>query len=146
MKIENVKLPSVHTAQVEVRLGNGTVVTIRELSWPDAMSLYTKLLGQWREVVDPAGNLVVSAEKLVEILAVNAELASWLAIKGSGRDDTWLQERSLGDVLDVAVETAVLNVGIIVNRIKNVSGRLKGLFAPAGEAQPPTPTGTSNAS
>jgi hypothetical protein len=126
--------PSVHNPVRSVPLRTGAV-DITELSWPDAQHLYRKLTGQMKDVMDGEGNLTISTGKVVAMITENVELGTWLVLKSTGKDEAWLNERSLSEVFDVATEAAVLNIGIIVERIKNAQGRLKGLMTPTQPAQ-----------
>lgn len=121
---------STHTPTVEVPLRSGKI-EIHELAWPDAMSLYKKLMAQSQSLLDEKGQLALDAQKLVSAIAENIELGTWLVLKCTRRDEKWLSERSLSEVLDVATEAATLNIGIIVDRIKNGGSRLRAIMAGA---------------
>ena len=127
---------SVHTkSSVMVSLAGGDTIEVRELAWPDALELYNKLLGQAKDLLDEKGQFNLQPEKIVGALTENIGLGQWLVKKATGKDDAWLKERSLSDVLDIATEAAVLNVGIIVTRIKNAKSRLQALASAGGEVK-----------
>lgn len=87
--------------------------------------------------MDEQGQLVLNAGAVISAIQENVELGAWLVQKATGRDNSWLQQRSLSEVLDVATEAAVLNVGIIVERIKNARSRLSRCAGMAGEDKTP---------
>ncbi|HEV2207303.1 MAG TPA: hypothetical protein VG167_00895 [Verrucomicrobiae bacterium] len=123
---------SVHNPSVTVQIGGGSqVVEVRELVWPDALSLYSRLMAQAKEFLDEKGQFDLKPEKIVAALSENIELGTWLVLKSTGRDEAWLQSLSLSAVLDLATEAAVLNIGIIVERVKKAKGRLAGLVGGA---------------
>lgn len=121
-------------AQSSVATSEGEVA-IRELSWPDALELYNRLMSQTRAFMDDKGQLVLTAGAIINAIQENIELGQWLVQKATGKDESWLQQRHLSEVLDVATEAAVLNVGIIVERIKNARSRLSRCAGMAGEDQ-----------
>jgi hypothetical protein len=130
------KSTSVHNPAHSVPLREGSVI-ITELSWPDAMNVYQKLMAQSKSFMDETGALKLDAAAVITAISENVILGQWLVLKSTGKDEAWLLERSLSEVLDIATEAAVLNIGIIMSRIKNVGSRLR--EAVAG-ANPPTPT------
>lgn len=133
---------SIHNPTIQVKLrppspgyvetSEGEVV-VRELSWPDALHLYNRLMSQSKAFMDDQGQLVLDAAKVISAIQENVELGAWLVQKATGKDESWLGHRSLSEVLDIATEAAVLNVGIIIERIKNARSRLSRCVGMAGE-------------
>src|SRR6516162_9217715 len=139
-------MTSIHNPTIQVKLrpppqgfvatGEGEVA-VKELSWPDALHLYNRLMAQSKAFMDDNGQLVLDAAKVIAAIQENVELGAWLVQKATGKDESWLQQRTLSEVLDVATEAAVLNVGIIVERIKNARSRLSRCVGTAGEDETP---------
>ncbi|HLX68859.1 MAG TPA: hypothetical protein VKV04_04445 [Verrucomicrobiae bacterium] len=127
---------SIHNPTITVPLREGSV-EIRELSWPDALILYNRLMAQSKAFFDDEGKLVLSADKVITAIQENVELGQWLVIKSTRKDQSWLEHRTLSEVLDVATEAAVLNIGIIVERIKNARSRLSRRIGTTGEDTTP---------
>lgn len=128
---------SVHVPEVEVQLRSGSVV-VKELAYPDALSLYHKLMEQSEVLTDGNGNVVLDAQRIMKAIGNNIELGEWLALKATGKDAEWLKERTLSEVLDVAIEAAMLNISVIVDRVKKARGRFAQLTRPAApEAEQP---------
>ena len=115
---------SIHTPTIQVKLRDGEIA-IRELSWPDAMHLYKCAKEQLARHMGESGELKFSAETVVAAITENIELGTWLVKQSTGKDDAWLAERTLSEVLDIATESAVINVEIIAARIKNAGSRLR---------------------
>ncbi len=127
---------SIHNPTITVPLREGSV-EIRELSWPDALILYNRLMAQSKAFFDDERKLVLSADKVITAIQENVELGQWLVIKSARKDQSWLEHRTLSEVLDVATEAAVLNIGIIVERIKNARSRLSRRIGTTGEDTTP---------
>lgn len=128
---------SVHHGRVQVMIAEMGPVEIRELAWPDALQLYRRMMEQSKVFLDEEGRLQLSAQKLLDAISENIELGTWLVLKATGKDEAWLNERRMSEVLDLAVEAAVLNAGILMERLKNGRSRLQALGggqagAPAG--------------
>lgn len=137
---------SIHNPTIQVKLRapspsyvatSGGEVAVNELSWPDALHLYSRLMAQGKAFMDDKGQLIFDAAKVIQAIQENVELGAWLVQKATGRDEAWLQQRSLSEVLDLATEAAALNIGIIVDRIKNARSRLSRLGGMAGENETP---------
>jgi hypothetical protein len=133
MNAGNRKAVSVHYPVVQVPLREGGFVEVRELSWPEATELFSRLKEQFLASFDEQGNLVLDARKVVDGITTNMELMPWLAMKATGKDPAWLKTLSIGEVMAISEEAAVLNVGVFVQRLKNAGGRLRTL---ATAAQP----------
>lgn len=144
-------MSTIHNPTVLVKLAMGEI-QVRELSWPDALNLYQRLVGQSKSLFDEQGRLMLDPQKLVAAINENIELGQWLVLKSTGKDEAWLNQRTLSEVLDVTSEAAVLNIGIILSRIKNVRSRLREVVAGAnempntkpGESTPNSPTPRSS--
>jgi hypothetical protein len=129
-------MASIHTdRKVTVEL-DGASVVVRELSWPQALELYQRLVGQANKFLTEKGDMVLTPAGVVEAISENIELVPWLAKAATGKDDEWIAQRPVGDVLEVATAAAELNVGIIASRLKNARGRLRGLLGTAPADQP----------
>ena len=124
---------SIHKPVVQVKLADGMVL-VSELSWPDARYLYDKLVGQSKILAGPNGELVLSAEKITTAITDNIDLGTWLVLQSTGQTEEWLAKRSLSEVLDIATEAALLNIGVIVGRLKNARSRLQTMVA--GQPEP----------
>src|SRR5579871_1198881 len=140
-------MTSIHNHTITVRLREGSV-EIRELSWPDALHLYNALMAQTKAFMDDKGQLVLDAAKFVAAIQENVELGKWLVLASTRKDEDWLQHRTLSEVLDLVTEAAVLNIGIIVERIKNGRSRLSRCIGMAGEDTTPNlqPSGSTGKS
>jgi hypothetical protein len=121
-------------------------VAVRELSWPDALHLYNRLMSQSKAFMDDNGQLVLDAARVINAIQENIELGTWLVQTATGKDESWLRQRSLSEVLNVATEAAVLNVGIIVERIKNARSRLRRIAAGESETQNTNPSDSTGKS
>lgn len=128
-------MQSVHNPTITVKLASGGSVEIRELSWPDALELYGKVREQVQRIIGENGQINLNPATLVAVVTENIELGTWLVKKSTGKDDNWLMQRSLSEVLDAATESAVLNLGIILERIKNARSRLASALAGANPIQ-----------
>ena len=124
-------MSSVHNPFTVVQLRNGEV-RIQELAWPDALYFYRRLTEQSKNLINEKGDIVLDAQKLIGAITENIELAGWLALKATGKDEAWLKERSVSEVLDIVTEAAAVNLGVIFEQIKNARSRLRNLIA--GEA------------
>jgi hypothetical protein len=113
---------------VPLREGN---VMIGDLAWPDAMHLYGRIKSLMETFMDDSGAVKMDTKKIVTAITDNVELLPWLVLKSTGKDEAWLNQRSLSEVMDIATEAAVINIGVIRSRIKNVGSRLR--EAAAGE-------------
>lgn len=113
---------------------------IKELSWPDAMRVYGKLKEQVDLLMNSEGGIALDRAKIINAITESVDLCPFLVKQSTGKDDAWLNERSISEVLDIATEAAVLNIGIIVDRIKNAASRLKEAKtgAAAIKTSPPT--------
>src|SRR3974377_564253 len=98
---------SIHNPTISVKLQSGEI-EVKELSWPDALNLYNRLMAQSKGFMDDNGQLILDAAKVIAAIQENVELGSWLVQKATGKDESWLQQRTLSEVLDVATEAAVL--------------------------------------
>lgn len=127
---------SIHNPTITVPLREGRV-EIGELSWPDALHLYNALMAQTKAFMDDKGQLVMDPARFVAAIQENVELGKWLVLASTQKDEGWLQQRTLSEVLDLATEAAVLNIGIIVERIKNGRSRLSRCIGMAGEDTTP---------
>jgi len=125
-------MKSIHNPTVKVKIGSDEI-EIRELSWPDALHLYHALLAQTKSFIDEEGKFAIDPQKVVGAITENIELGEWLVMKSAGKNEDWLKERSLSEFLDLASEAAVLNIGIIVTRLKNAGSRLREIVAGAKE-------------
>lgn len=134
-------MKNVHNPIVSVPLRSGSV-EVRELAWPDARTLYDKLVVQSKSLFDHEGTLKLDAAQVTSLIGENIELSTWLVLKATGKDEAWLNQRSLSEVIDVAVEAALLNISVITDRIKNARGRLQTLVA--GQNTNPQPEATSS--
>jgi hypothetical protein len=146
-------MTSIHNPTIQIKLRPPAFVAtsegevaVRELSWPDALHLYNRLMAQSKAFMDDHGQLVLDAAKVIAAIQENVELGAWLVQKATGKDESWLQQRSLSEVLDVATEAAVLNAGIIVERIKNARSRLSRCVGTAGEDETSKPSGSTGKS
>lgn len=135
---------SIHSPIVRLQISDGEI-EIRELSWPDAIELYGKLREQAEIFIGENGQFVLDPQKLVAAISQNIQLSEWLVKKATGKDENWLMSRTLGDVMGVIEEAAVLNIGTILSRIKNGSSRLRTVVAGAN-LTPNTKPGESTAS
>jgi hypothetical protein len=95
------------------------------------MNLYQRLMAQSKTLLDEKGQMAVDATRIVGAIGENIELGTWLVLKSTRKDEAWLNQRSLSEVLDLATEAATLNIGIIVDRIKNGGSRLRAILAGA---------------
>jgi hypothetical protein len=134
---------NIHNPFVTVKLNNGTV-DVRELPWPDARNLYDKLVSQSKTLFGQDGSIRLNAQSVIDAITENINLGTWLVLKATGKDEAWLNERSLSEVLDVAIEAAVLNIGVITQRLKNARSRLQTLTA--GTMPQNEPLNSTNAS
>jgi hypothetical protein len=123
--------PPLFTPQQTYHLADSGQVEVHELAWPDALAFFNKLREQAGQLADGEGNIKLDAAKLLTAVADNAELAGWLVQKTCRREADWLNERSLGEVLDLVTLALEINLGVIRDRIKNVKGRLAELAAGA---------------
>lgn len=128
---------SIHIPTINVKLRDGSV-EVRELSWPDALCFYGKLKEQMQRLIGDKGEIKLDAQSIAAAIEENIGLGTWLVLTTTGKDEQWLVQRSLSEVLDVATEAAVLNIGIIAERIKNGRSRLAKALGGAS----PTPNST----
>jgi hypothetical protein len=126
-------MDTIHNPVTTVQLLRGPV-EVRELAWPDALTLYHRLLKQSKGFLDDKGQLVATPDRIVSALTENVELGQWLVCKATGKDTEWLAGLTLSEVLDLAAEAATLNVGIVAERLKKAKGRMQALFGGAGQA------------
>lgn len=142
---------SVHNPTFSVKLADGSIA-IRELSWPDAMHLYKCIKEQLQRYMGDGGELKFDSATIIAAITENIDLGIWLVKQCTGKDDEWLNQRSVSEVLDIAAEAAVLNVEIIAARIKNGGSRLRQAVAGANtnpkssgpESTPASPTKPSS--
>src|SRR5215469_12840052 len=113
-------------------------IPIRELSWPDAMHLYKCIKDQLQRYMGDSGELKFDTDIIISAITENIDLGIWLVKQSTGKDDAWLSERTLSEVLDIATEAAVINVEIIAARIKNAGSRLWQAVAGANTIQKST--------
>jgi hypothetical protein len=112
----------------------GGCIEVHELKWPDALSFFNKLRDQAKGLVNDKGEICMDANKLMEAIGDNVELAAWLVEKSTGMDAQWIEQRSLSEMLDIITAALEVNIGIIASKIKNVKSRL--VSATAGELPP----------
>ncbi len=119
----------------------GETLLVKELSWPDALAFFNKLRDQAKGLVNEKGELALDAAKIMDAIADNVQLASWLVSKTSGKDAAWIEQRSLSEMLDVVSAALEVNLGVIAGRLKNVRGRLAALAAgeATGKSSPTSP-------
>jgi hypothetical protein len=125
---------SVHYPVIEVKL-RADSIEIRELAWPDALHLYNRMMAQSKALIVD-GQMVMTPDKFISALTENVELGTWLVLKSTGKDEAWLKDRSLSEVLDVAAAAAELNVGIIVDRLKKAKAQFQELLGRAANQAP----------
>lgn len=123
---------SILNPHIDVKLRDGTV-TVHELKWPMLWQLLAKLSAQAGEFVTMEGgkaSMSLSVEKIGALVTGSGELTQQLILGTTGKDEAWLKERHVGEVLDLL--DASLNVNLsesIVGRVKKIGSRLQGLFA-----------------
>jgi len=121
---------SVLNPVVEIDI-DGKKIQVRELSWPDALQFYAKLRDQAKNLLDANGNLVLDASKMLTAVSENIELANWLVLKSTRKDEAWLNERTISEVLDIITVALEINLSIIASKIKNARSRLGGMLGGA---------------
>jgi hypothetical protein len=123
-------MTSIHNPTINMKLIEGTI-EIQELSFPDAIKLYNCVKAQIEAFMNADGGLTLDVPKIISAISENIELGTWLALKSTRKDEAWLNQRSLSEVMDIVTEAAALNIGIIVDRIKNGGSRLRAITAGA---------------
>jgi hypothetical protein len=124
----------------ELKLADGTPVTIRELSWPDALVFISKLAKQAGSFTSSDGRLEVSPEKLSEIVISAQDLSEWLVLKSTGKDDAWLKERTFSEGLDLVEAAVSMNLRPdFFAKLKRIGSRFTGVL----KASPPQSTSLS---
>ena len=124
--------PFIFNPVTEVKLRDGKTVEVRELSWPDALAFYNKLRAQSKALLNEKGDLVLDANKLLDVIGENVELAAWLVEKTTGQDADWIAQRSLSEMLEIITVALEVNLEVITEKIKNGKCRLQALAG--GEA------------
>src|SRR5262249_27531853 len=109
-------------------------VPIRELCWADSLDLYNRIKSQSASLTDAQGNMVLDAERLMSAIGASADAAGWLAQKATGKDDAWIAQRSLSEILDITLAAVELNFAVVVSRIGKFKGALQGV---AGKTKTP---------
>jgi hypothetical protein len=121
---------SIHNPIIKIKLATGDV-EIRELLWFDAKHLYGRLKVQIEALMNEKGALELRPSDIIAAINENIELGEWLVLKCTGKDEAWLNQRGLSEILALATEAAVLNIGILVDSIKNGGSRLREITAGA---------------
>lgn len=124
-------MSSIHYPVISVPLKSGSV-EVSDLPWAVAKELFAKLHAQGKAFVNEKGELVYDANKILAAISDCIDLCEWIAIKATGKDQEWINERSLSEIMHVVETAIVLNVDAIRSRVKNVRSRLT--QAEAGEA------------
>ena len=115
---------------LEVKFGDKTI-EVRELMWPDALQFYAKLRAQKKNIIDGEGNLVLSAATILEVVNENIELAQWLVLKSTGKEEAWLNELTMSQMLELVTAALEVNLSVISSKIKNAQSRLGGMLGGA---------------
>ena len=128
--------PSIHRPFVRIELSAGPV-EVHELSWPDALHLLNEIRALITDLFDEQGNLALDLRKLSERVIQNTELVTWLFEHSARQPDgtrvtkAALEALSVTEVIDLASESVVLNVGGIFEHIKKASRRVGEAVRPA---------------
>lgn len=129
----------------------GETITVRELSWMDALDFIKQLAGYLGSLVDAAGNFRINIGTIADLVVTTNELALKLIAKTTGKDAAWIEALSLGDMLELIDIALALNLSDeILAKGKKIAGRFQ-KFASAGApprtAPPasPKPMSTSSA-
>jgi len=89
----------------EVKIGNETI-KVSELNWLDAVSFLKQLATKAGQFTNEQGQLVITPEKLTEVVSSAGDLSTWLVKKATDKDDDFLKNVSFSDgltLLDAAL-------------------------------------------
>jgi hypothetical protein len=114
---------------LDVKLHDGTVV-VKELTWPALWALLDKLSEHAGKFITEDGKLVITGEKITGIVMGSQDLSTRLILGTTGKDQEWLNARSLSEVMELLEASLEANLSeSILNRAKKIGSRLAGLFA-----------------
>lgn len=117
----------------------GKTYTVRELAWPDALEFLGALSKVAAAFVDPSGRLVVTTDKLAEVIASTAALSQSLITKSARISAEELSQLSFSDGLTLLDAALAANLSeIVIKNAAKVGSRLKAAFGQA-QAQTLTP-------
>lgn len=133
--------PDILRPDIQLKLHDGPV-TVHELPWLDAKEFLKRLSTHFSTLTNAyiQGKSDVSIEQLTDISTLignTTELADFLILKSTGKDQAWLDSRTLTEaaaLLQASLETT-LNDGLL-DLLKKTAGRL----AKTGVATPPKTT------
>ncbi|MEW6306273.1 MAG: hypothetical protein AB1705_22630 [Verrucomicrobiota bacterium] len=112
----------------------GEAVEVRELRALDALQFFKLLSAHAGKLVNDQGNITLSLDRLVELVSGVEELARYLLLKSTGRDEAWLRGVSFGESLDVLDAALELNLTEdLLKKARRLGDRVKALF---GQGKP----------
>src|SRR5207247_4870486 len=111
----------------ELEIG-GEKIGVRELRWPDFMSMMAKLGAQAGKFIQ-GNELKITPEQIGELIAQSQELTETLILKSTSRDKEWLAQRSFADALKLLDASLSVNMSPeMTAQLKKVGGRLRAVL------------------
>lgn len=113
----------------EVKLGDGTIVAVREMPWPHMLHFLQLLAQHLGGMTQANGDITVNASSIAALVSSTDELSRYLLLNSTKKDEAWLESLGFSDglaLLDVALELSLNDE--VMSRGKNLAGRIKGLF------------------
>jgi hypothetical protein len=113
----------------DVKLHDGEIV-VRELTWPALWQLLDKLSEHAGKFITEDGKMSLDAKAITSLVMSSQDLSTRLIIGTTGKDEEWLNKRSLGDVMLLLEASLEVNLSAtIMDRAKKIGSRLASLFA-----------------
>ena len=104
--------------------GKQEKISIKELPWPKALKFLQMLAANSKSFTNDDGVFEFRPDKMTDLVCNVGELSSFLILSATGKDQTWLDELSFADALEVLDAALALNLSAeVMGKAKKVASR-----------------------